>query len=198
MCGLVFLSGFYSKEAILVAYYNSSSGYISALLFYIGIGLTLGYSLRFMILVACARSLFVPISPSTTLPLVATLPLCWLLLCSLVQGSAIIHTFSASFRVLALVDVLFLFVLIFISLLISILGASSRREALFRPILALGSTVSFTTFLLIRPGTHIHNTQLHIHGFGVSILHNIVKPFSGAQHITAKALLLLSLVSYLS
>merc|ERR1711931_141092 len=61
MCGLVCLSGFFSKEAILVALYNSSSGYISALLFYIGIGLTIGYSLRFMLLVVCAQTFCVPL-----------------------------------------------------------------------------------------------------------------------------------------
>jgi len=198
MCGLVCLSGFFSKEAILVALYNSSSGYISALLFYIGIGLTIGYSLRFMLLVVCAQTFCVPLSTSTALPSLATLPLCWLLLCSLVQGSSIIHVFSASFRGLALVDVLFLFVLILISFLMSFLGARSRREPIFMPLLALGSIFSVTSFLLMRPGTNIHSSQLHIHGFGVSILHSFFKPFSGAQHITAKAFLLLSLVFYLS
>merc|ERR1739838_659960 len=46
MCGLVFLSGWVTKEAILETSLNNLVSLCSLLFFYIGIGLTLVYSLR--------------------------------------------------------------------------------------------------------------------------------------------------------
>merc|ERR1712105_130756 len=52
LCGLVFLSGWATKDAILEYSFRNGISYFSALLFYVGIGLTLGYRLR-LTLVLC-------------------------------------------------------------------------------------------------------------------------------------------------
>jgi len=197
MCGLVFLSGFYSKEAILVAVYNSSSGLFSALLFYLGIGLTLGYSFRFMQMVVRAHCSSVPISVSAGLPPLAIFPLWWLLVCSLVQGSSMISTFSRTTRVLKFIDIIILYVILLIRFVVALIGMWSRSVSAYKPIFALGSRVTSATYFLLRPGTCMHTEQVHIHGLSASFLPSLIKPFSGAQHITAKAVLVLALVFFI-
>ena len=53
MCGLVFLSGWTSKEAILHMTFNLGRDYLTAVIFYVGVGLTVAYSLR---LLCCLRA----------------------------------------------------------------------------------------------------------------------------------------------
>jgi len=77
---------------------------------------------------------------------------------------------------------------------VALLGTTLHSGSAYKPIFALGNIVTSAAYFLQPPGTNIHTVQIHIHGFSASILHNIVTPFSGAQHISAKAVLALALV----
>lgn len=59
MCGLVFLSGWATKDAIFDKMLNGSCGFLCTLLFFIGIGLTLVYSLGLILKCSCSSSTFV-------------------------------------------------------------------------------------------------------------------------------------------
>jgi len=50
MCGFIFLSGWVTKEAILGACVNSYSGLVLLFFFYVGLGLTLAYSFRLLLI----------------------------------------------------------------------------------------------------------------------------------------------------
>lgn len=61
LCGLPFLSGFYSKDLILESSLFSSTNWVILTIFFVATGLTIAYSLRFVIIVN-----FSPISSSPT------------------------------------------------------------------------------------------------------------------------------------
>lgn len=48
LCGLVFTSGWYSKETILLCCFSPGAGLVSVFLFYLGLGLSLSYSFRLL------------------------------------------------------------------------------------------------------------------------------------------------------
>jgi len=86
MCGLVFLSGWVTKEAILESRFNSVVNLLTLLLFYLGIGLTLVYRFRlaYICSVSSCHATLLSSSYSCTLPNKA--PLYWLLRLSVIQG----------------------------------------------------------------------------------------------------------------
>jgi len=86
ICGMVFLSGWVTKEAILEARFNSVVNLFTLLLFYLGIGLTLVYSFRlaYIFSVSSGHSNLLTSTFSCSLPNKA--PLFWLLSLSVVQG----------------------------------------------------------------------------------------------------------------
>jgi len=86
MCGLVFLSGWATKEAILESGFNALVSACSLLLIYVGIGLTLSYSLRlsYLLFVTCYQTTVM--APAFSLPLAAKVPMFWLFRQSILQG----------------------------------------------------------------------------------------------------------------
>jgi len=87
MCGLVFLSGWVTKEAILESRFSSNCRSVVLLLFYGGIGLTALYSLRLVFHLASPVGHFHQLRCSGSLPNAVAFPLVCLLVLSLVQGS---------------------------------------------------------------------------------------------------------------
>jgi len=87
ICGFIFLSGWVTKDAILVRIYNSHTGLVVLLLFYLGIRLTLVYSLRLFWLVSGTTSSSAVIGLSCPMPPILFLPLLGLLVLSIVYGS---------------------------------------------------------------------------------------------------------------
>lgn len=55
LAGLPFISGFYSKDAILESFYNSDSRFVFMLVFLGGIGLTTAYSIKITVLAVLRR-----------------------------------------------------------------------------------------------------------------------------------------------
>jgi len=86
ICGLVFLSGWVTKEAILVASFNAFHSAISLLLIYLGIGLTLVYSLRLVYSFLAATLHTSILTPTFSCSLATKLPMFWLLRQSVFQG----------------------------------------------------------------------------------------------------------------
>jgi len=87
MCGLVFLSGWVTKEAILESRVNNLVGVFSLILFYLGIGLTVLYSLRLLRLLYWQAVHVARLSPSFSCCLSVKAPIFWLLRLSSFQGA---------------------------------------------------------------------------------------------------------------
>jgi len=86
MCGLVFLSGWVTKEAILETRFNNVASLCSLLFFYLGIGLTLVYSLRLVYsLFFNTRSTF-GLTPTFSCSRLIRYPMFFLLSLSVIQG----------------------------------------------------------------------------------------------------------------
>lgn len=87
MCGIVFLAGSVSKEALLECCYNSSVSYFFLFFFYFGIGLTLSY--RFRLGYLFRSPLLSGSSSVSALPLAwpTLLPMSWLACNRVVQGT---------------------------------------------------------------------------------------------------------------
>ena len=75
MCGLVFLSGWSSKDAILESCYNNCSSLLLTLLFYLGLCLTVAYSARIVLQFSSLTFNGVPMTGSVPLSIFTQLPL---------------------------------------------------------------------------------------------------------------------------
>lgn len=89
MCGCIFLSGWVTKEAILEASYNSSTGLFFACLFYFSISLTLSYSLRLCTLFSMSQRPDNPCSSPVSCYWPHKFPLGFLLVLAIAQGSVL-------------------------------------------------------------------------------------------------------------
>jgi len=87
MCGFVFLSGWVTKEAVLFACYNGSQGLAALVFFYVGIGLTVCYSLRLLLILSAHHSHSPSFTPSYSCSFFVKLPFLMLLLSTVFQGS---------------------------------------------------------------------------------------------------------------
>merc|ERR1719431_358761 len=87
MCGLVFLSGWVTKEAILESRFNSVVNLITLLLFYLGIGLTLVYSFRLAYIFTVPTVHASPLTSTFPCSLPNKAPLYWLLSRTSVQSN---------------------------------------------------------------------------------------------------------------
>ena len=108
ICGLVFLSGIVTKEAILEACFSCGIRYCALLLFYLGIFLTLAYSLQFVRLLFRTTSTSGPLSLLISRSLPVKLPMFWLLSVSTAQGCCLFMNSVSSIPTLCLVDKLFI------------------------------------------------------------------------------------------
>jgi len=87
--GIVFLSGWVTKEAILEGCIRTSSGVCTLILFYLGIGITLAYRLSLLRLLTLSSTNTVALCCSYSCSLVVKVPFLLLLLASVLQGFVI-------------------------------------------------------------------------------------------------------------
>lgn len=87
MCGLVFLSGWVTKEAILESRINNFVSLCSLILFYLGIGLTVIYSLRLIKIIYLPSVHKASLSSSFSCSLIVKAPIFWLFRLSIFQGT---------------------------------------------------------------------------------------------------------------
>jgi len=86
LCGLVFLSGWVTKEAILESRFNILVSLSSLLFFYLGIGLTLIYSLRLVYSLFFITRSTSGLTPTFSCSRLTRFPMYWLLSLSVIQG----------------------------------------------------------------------------------------------------------------
>jgi NADH:ubiquinone oxidoreductase subunit 5 (subunit L)/multisubunit Na+/H+ antiporter MnhA subunit len=87
LCGLIFMSGWCSKESLLAAFYSSSTPYLLLVSFYLGFFLTLSYRFRLVYYSASVYKSHVPGSGFSSVSAVAKVPLVILICLSVFQGS---------------------------------------------------------------------------------------------------------------
>ena len=104
ICGLVFLSGIVTKEAILESLFSGRSRLFRLLLFYTGIFLTLAYRLQLVRRLLCTTNSSGPLSLSISRSLPVKLPMFWLLRVSIAQGCCLYLCSDTRFPALCLMD----------------------------------------------------------------------------------------------
>lgn len=94
MLGLVFLSGWATKEAILESCLNMGVCFFGLVLFYVGIGFTVIYRLRLCVLLFQSQGTIILFSPSISCPWPVKFPIFCLIRLSIVEGT--IFNFNCS------------------------------------------------------------------------------------------------------
>jgi len=177
MCGLVFLSGWVTKEAILESRFNSVVSLITLLLFYLGIGLTLVYSFRlaYIFSVSSGHATLLSSSFSITLPIKA--PLYWLFLLSVIQGYIFDLNCFATLSFLSLEDKFVVWGVLLSSIALGL--CLSKTVGVARsPFLYLSLTSSLLSNLSVIV-TPMHFTEVSaLQGGGLAGWSSLVKTFS--------------------
>lgn len=101
LCGLLFMSGWCTKDSLLASFYSSSTPYLLLLSFYFGFFLTLSYRFRLVYYSARVYKSHVAMSRYTSLPYICKLPLSLLACLSAVQGRLLLPTHHLSCEVLS-------------------------------------------------------------------------------------------------
>lgn len=191
MCGLVFLSGWVTKEAILESRFNNVVSLFSLLFFYLGIGLTLVYSLRLalsFLVASCPRA---PSSSSLSVSSLAKAPMYWLLSLSVLQGCIFNLNCNANPSFLSFEDKLVVWGFLLVSIFLSLCLVSCPTAA-HSPFLYLGVSTSLLR-RLTAVVTPIHFTEVAaIQGGGLSCLHVLVSPIRLGSHFFTKLTIILS------
>ena len=190
MCGLVFLSGWVTKEAILESSFSNVVSLLSLLFFYLGIGLTLVYSLRlaysFIVTVRHTAAL----SPTFSCSLPIKAPMYWLLRLSVIQGYLFDLNDFAPPAFLSLEDKLVVIGVLLASIVLG-LGMVSCSASSHSPLLYLGVTSSYLSSL-IGLVTPVHNTEVSaFHGGGLACLPSLLTPFRAGTHFFTKLTIIL-------
>merc|ERR1711970_634501 len=89
LCGLVFISGWCTKESLLAAFYSSSTPYLLLVSFYLGFFLTLSYSFRLVYYSSSVYKSHVAGSGFSSVSASAKAPLGALICLSILQGSCL-------------------------------------------------------------------------------------------------------------
>jgi len=177
ICGLVFLSGWVSKEAILESRFNNIVNLITLLLFYLGIGLTLVYSFRlaYVFTVSSGHSSLLTATFSCALPIKA--PLYWLLRLSVLQGYIFDLNCFVTPPLLTYEDKFVVWGVLLSSLGLG-LCLSKRVGVASSPLLYLSITSTLSSNLSVIVGP-IHFTEVSsLQGGGLAGWSSLVKPFS--------------------
>jgi len=196
MCGLVFLSGWATKEAILEAMFNNLTSLFSLLLFYLGIGLTLVYSMRLAKSFIISTSHTSVLAPTFSCSLVLKAPMYRLLGLTVFQGCAFSFNCFGPPSLLSCEDKMVVCGVLLVSLpLVHWLRSCSR--AVPSPFLILGLTTSFVSSLpaLVSP---LHFTEVAaFQGGGLGRLPSVLTPFRVGSHFFVKLTIILSFLFFL-
>jgi len=193
MCGLIFLSGWVTKEAILVSSLNVYSSLFSLLLFYLGIGLTLLYSLRLLLiflLCMCYRPC-TSCTGSVALPVKA--PLFFLLRLTIRQGSLFNYNVLSLPRILSSIDILLVYgVLAFFLLITFMLIVNFGSTA--SPISGLCNLSFYTSRYSLLASKVVSTEVSAYHGGGLAYLPSLVSPLRISYHFHIKLCVLLIII----
>lgn len=190
ICGLVFLSGWVTKEAILESSINNFVSIFSLSLFYLGIGLTVIYSLRLIILFYVPSVHKARLSTSYSCSLIIKAPIFWLFGLSVFQGT--IFNFNCFFApaILSWEDKLVVWG-VFISCFFIIHILANFKSFSNTPFTYLCLTTSILCNTT-QSASKIHYTEVSaFHGGGLVYLPSLVTPLSLGSHFFNKLTLTL-------
>jgi len=188
ICGLPFLSGWVSKDAILEAGFNNTVGLGLLVLFYLGVALTLLYSIRLVRLLFVSCSQFTSVAVSYSCTGLIKVPIFLLLSLSVLQGSSFSFNCSWSPSFLGVLDKLFLWVLVLVSYLVF-----SYPNKLFgySPFLYLSCSTSFLRCPIVS-ASRLHLTEVsELQGCGLASLPSTITGVRLGSHVLIKLLIML-------
>lgn len=191
LCGLVFLSGWVTKEAILETRFNSAVSICSLLLFYLGIGLTLVYSLRLSYTLLASSVHTAILSPSFSCSGLIKAPLFWLLLQTVLQGFVFNLNCYASPSFLSFEDKIVVWGLLLLSLFFRfwLVTTSTSSSA---PYSYLGLTTSYLSNFSALVSQVSFTEVAAFQGGGLACLPSLLTPFRLGSHFLTKLTLILS------
>ena len=195
--GLVYTSGFSSKEAILGSVFRSGTGVRVAILFYFGIALTLAYSIRLLSCLVGTSSRCTLLIARVSVPTIVKLPLVLLSFLSVIHGIRCSLSFPTFKGIVCLYDSLLVFVVFvligclhpFFAHLVSSLSLPSTSLLYCRSGLSRASAV-FSGL----QGTEVQLVQ----GFGLGQSSSLISPGNCSFIVLGKFLLLIRLVFFLA
>lgn len=193
MCGLVFTSGWATKEAILDACIGRRLPYLVLVLFYIGIILTLGYRLclgrHLSVSVSLPRSLVCSFVASETIKG----PMCWLLVLSVLQGYGFARFSYWPTTFVRALDTLLIWLLLLLTFFLrEVLGSTS----LFKPshLVCLGTTTSCLPAFRPLVSNLVYTEVSGLHGAGLGSWSRVLTAAFPGKHLLYKVLVSLGLV----
>ena len=193
LCGLVFLSGWVTKEAILESRFNNVVCLCSLLFFYLGIGLTLVYSLRLVYSLFFITRSTSGLTPTFSCSLLTRFPMYWLLSLSVFQGSVFDLKCFGTPTFLSWEDKLVIYGVLLFSVFLRLrLITYSVASASSSPFLFLGVS---TTFLgrAISSVSAIQYTEVSaIQGGGLACMGSLLAPLRLGTHVLTKLTVILS------
>ena len=194
--GLVFSSGYVSKEALLLKIFNNGLGFIFVVLFYFGIGLTLFYSLRLLTCLASSHFRTLQSCGSGSVPLVVKVPLLLLALLTIIQGCRSVLVPPSSTGLVCLVDQILVFGVFVIICCLYLLKSPApfiyslpSSQLLIR---TSGLSRCFVTLDLVQ-GTEVAILQ----GFGLGCARTLVSQASMSAPVLGKVLVLITFVFFI-
>lgn len=193
LCGLAFMSGWCTKEAILEAFFSEGGRFASLFIFYLGIALTVIYSFRIIQCLFCGLNL-IACSPSfLARSSLIQEPMNWLLCCSLVQGTLLSLNTKLSLSFLSYADKGFVLVISLLSLGLAAFS-SNLRLVVVSPLTDLKlrtSLLSHTSGL----SSPLQNTEVSmLQGAGLGQITSFLSPISVGAHVLPKLFMLMAAV----
>jgi len=192
MCGLVFLSGWATKEAILEARFNAVVSACSLLLIYVGIGLTVSYSLRLSYLLIATGCHTTVLSPAFSIPLAVKVPMFWLFRQSIIQGYFLLDYFRVQPSVLCFGDVILVWCVALVFLCLGVV-LCWNPFIVPSPGWYLCVTTTYLSRLTVR-GSCLNFTEVSaLQGGGLAVMPSLLSPIGLGSHFFIKITVLLSL-----
>lgn len=190
--GLYFLTGWVSKDAILLAMFNSTSPLLGLILFYAGALLTMTYCVRLCFSCFSADASIVPLCCSSSSPALIVVPSLSLLILSVLEGWVLTHSLSMQCPVVCGSD-MFVLLILFAASCILANSLVRMRHFVRAPQVEAGSLVGL---VVSRSDQFYHVTKLESLGcsaLGLAWGSRTLCSAMGAGPITVRTLLFLRL-----
>jgi len=190
MCGLVFLSGWATKDAVFESLLNHSFPCSSILLFYVSIGITIVYSIRLILLSLGYPSSFPVISQSSPSSILLLLPMGLLLLLGVIEGICLVTSSVVTFSPLSYYEKFMVYFLFLITPYLSFLSNNGTLPTISR----VTSYTVFGSLLssgIARMGSAYYLESSSIQSLGLSKASSLLGWNRGLGFLTTKVFVFL-------
>lgn len=196
ICGFVTLSGWVTKEAILESAFNNIVNLLSLLLFYLGIGLTLVYSLRVTCSLILSSSHVTVLTQTFSCSSSIKGPMLWLVRLSCFQGYFFNLNCISPPSVLSKEDKIVVLGVLLVGILCSKVLFESAVSA-SAPLFCLNVATAGLSSLSILGAAVRHTEVSAFQGGGLAYLPSILTPISLGTHFISKLTIFLSFSFFL-